>query len=224
VYGLATNRAKQRPFAASALLVHHIHIPHQTAPATPERALGTRGGKGGPFFAAGGANFAFPVDIFLDPAPCAVHGLATNRAKRRPLAAPARHAIHIHVPRDAAPAAPERALGARGSKGGPFFAAGGAHFADQVDIPLDPAPCAVHALATTRAKRRLPAAPALIVLHIHITRYSAPATPDWLLGASAGEIGLFFAADGALGHVFLVFWFWFWFFFFFSFFLGSTGF
>jgi hypothetical protein len=81
VHGLATNRAKRRLFAAPALLVLHIHIPRHAAPAAPERALGTRGGKDGLFFATRYALFGFQVDIPLDLAPRAVHGLATNRAK-----------------------------------------------------------------------------------------------------------------------------------------------
>jgi hypothetical protein len=133
-----------------------------------------------------------------------VHGLATNRAKRRPLAAPALFGHNIHITRHAAPAAPECALGARGGKGGAFFATGGAHFAFQVDIPLDSAPRAVHRLATNRAKRRHLAAPALFALHIHISRHTAPAAPERLLGASAGERGVFFAAHEALGHVFFL--------------------
>jgi hypothetical protein len=36
------------------------------------------------------------------------------------------------------------------------------------------------------------------VFHIHIPRHAAPAAPERLLGASAGETGAFFAADGAL--------------------------
>jgi hypothetical protein len=144
------------------------------------------------------------VDIPLDPAPRAVHGLATNRAKRRPLAAPAQLVLHIHIPRHAAPAAPECALGTRGGKDGPFFAAGGAHFVSQVDIPLAPAPRAVHGLATNRAKQRLLPAPALLFYHIHISRHTAPAAPERLLGASAGERGVFFAAHEALGHVFFL--------------------
>jgi hypothetical protein len=153
------------------------------------------------------------VDIPLDPAPRAMHGLATTRAKRRHLAASTHLALHIHIPSHAAPAAPHSALGACGGKGGLFFTASGAHFADQVGIPLDPAPCAVHGLATTRAKRRPLAALALLALHINITRHTAPAAPEWFLGASACKDGAFFAAHGALGHIFL-----FTFFFFFSFF------
>jgi hypothetical protein len=138
-----------------------------------------------------------------------VHGLATARAKGRQLAAPALLARHIHIPRHAAPAAPERALGARGGKCGNFFTAGRAHFVDQVDIPLDPAPGAVHFLATARAKGRQLAAPALLVYHIHVSRQTAPSAPERLFGASAGERGAFLAADGALGHVFFFFFFFF---------------
>jgi hypothetical protein len=205
VHGLATARAKRRLFAAYALIVLHINIPRHAAPAAPERTLGARGGKGGPGFAARGAHFADKVDIPADPAPGAVNGLATARAKRRHLAAPAPFTLHINIPRHAAPAAPERALGARGGKGGPGFAARGAHFADQVDIPLDPATRAVHFLATWRAKRRLLAAPAHFVLHIHIPGHTTPAAPDRLLGARAGERGAFFTAHRALGHVFFLF-------------------
>jgi hypothetical protein len=58
----------------------------------------------------------------------------------------------------------------------------------------------VHALAIARAKRQPLAAPAHIVLHIHITRDAAHAAPERLFGASAGVTGAFFAADGALCH------------------------
>jgi hypothetical protein len=131
-----------------------------------------------------------------------VHGLATARAKRRHLAAPALFVYHIHIPRHSARAAPERALGAKGRKGGLFLAARGAQFVFQVDIPPDPAPRTVHSLAITRAKHWLLAAPALLAHHVHITRDAAPATPERLLGASAGVQGAFFAADGALGRHF----------------------
>jgi hypothetical protein len=63
----------------------------------------------------------------------------------------------------------------------------------------------VHSLATARAIRRDLAAPALLVTHIHIPGHAASAAPERLLGASAGERGAFFAADGALGHVFFFF-------------------
>jgi hypothetical protein len=156
---------------------------------------------------AGCAHFAHQVDIPLDPAPGAVHGLATNRSKQRPLAAPAVLVHHIHIPWHAALAAPHSALGACGGKGGPFFAARRAHFVFQVDITFDPAPGAVHGLATNRAKRRILAAPAPFRFHINIPRHAAPAAPERVLGTSAGEIGAFFAADGALGHVFFFFFF-----------------
>jgi hypothetical protein len=68
----------------------------------------------------------FQVDIPLDPAPRAALGLATNRAKRRPFAAPALLVFHIHIPWHAAPAAPERLLGAGAGKKSAFFAANGA--------------------------------------------------------------------------------------------------
>jgi hypothetical protein len=136
-----------------------------------------------------------------------VHGLATNWAKRRLLAAPALLVYHIHIPRHAAPAAPERALGAIGGKVGACFAACRAHLAFQVDIPIDPAPRAVHGLASNRAKPRLLAAPALLFNHIHIPRHAARTAPHWLLGASTGVHGAFFAAGSALGHVFLLFFF-----------------
>jgi hypothetical protein len=126
VHGLATARTKRRLFAASALLVHNIHIPRHAAPAAPHSALGARGGKGGHFFAASGAHFVFQVDVTLDPAPRAVHGLATRLAKRRPLAAPAPFFYHIYIPHNAAPAAPERLLGTRASERGAFFTADGA--------------------------------------------------------------------------------------------------
>jgi hypothetical protein len=203
VHSLATARAKRRLLAAPALLVHHIHIPYQAARAAPESALGASGGKRGHFFAAGGAHIVCEVDIPLDPAPRAVHGLATARAKRRHLAAPALLVHHIHIPYQAARAAPERTLGACGGKGGFFSAAGGAHFVFQVDIPLDPAPRAVHFLSARGAKRWHLAAPALLGHNIHISRQATPAAPERLLGASAGERGVFFAADGALARHFL---------------------
>jgi hypothetical protein len=87
----------------------------------------------------------------------------------------------------------------------------------QVDIPLDPAPRAVHGLATGRAKRRLLAAPALLVHHVHIPGHAARAAPDRLFGASAGVHGAFFVADGALArHFFSSFLFFHFFFFFLS--------
>jgi hypothetical protein len=55
-----------------------------------------------------------------------VDSLSTARAKRRHLAAPARLALHIHIPRHAAPAAPERLFSAGAGKRGVFFAAHGA--------------------------------------------------------------------------------------------------
>jgi hypothetical protein len=82
-----------------------------------------------------------------------------------------------------------------------FFAAGGTHLAFQVDIPVDPAPRAAHALATARAKRWIFAAPALFAHHIHIPRHAARAAPERALGASTCEGGIFFTANCALGHV-----------------------
>jgi hypothetical protein len=75
----------------------------------------------------------------------------------------------------------------------------------KVDIPLDPAPRAVHFLASARAKRRPLAAPAPFIHHIHIPRHAAPAAPERLLGTSVGVQGVFFAAHEALGHVFFFF-------------------
>jgi hypothetical protein len=182
----------------------YIDIAPESAPRAPGRALAGRG-KVGQDRVAGAAHFADQVNIPLDPAPRAVHNLATTRAKRRLLAAPAFLFHHIHIPRYTTPAAPERALGARGGKGGLFFAARGALFVFQVDIPLDPAPRAVHFLATNRAKRRLLATPALLVHHIHIPRNTARAAPERLLGASAGENGVFFTTRGALARHFFSF-------------------
>jgi hypothetical protein len=208
VHGLATWRTKGRTLSAPAFLVRHIHIPSHAAPAAPERALGARGGKRRLFFAAGGAHLVFQVDIPRDSATRAVHYLSTWRTKRRHLATTAHLVLHIHITRHAAPAAPERALGAKGGKGGLFFAACRAHLIHQVDIPLDPAPRAVHGLATARTKRRLLAAPALLVHHIHIPSHAAPAAPEWLLGASTCEGGVFFAANCALAwHVFFFYFF-----------------
>jgi hypothetical protein len=211
---LSTARAKRRLFATSARLAPHIHISRHTASAAPHSTPGSRGGEGGLFFAAGAAHFADQVNIPLNPAPGAVHFLATNRAKRWLLVTPALLALYIHIPDKAAPAAPERALGAYGGKVGARFAASGAHFASQVDIPLDPAPRAVHNPATARAKRRLLAAPALFVHNIHIPRYTARAAPERLLCTCAGENGAFFAAAGAIGHFFFYRSFFFFFFFF----------
>jgi hypothetical protein len=194
VHNLATNRAKRRQLAAPAHLVNHIHITRNAAPATPHCALGARGGKAGHFLAARGALFVNQVDIPLDPAPRAVHGLATARAKRRLLAAPAQLALHIHIPRHAAPAAPECALGARGGKDGLLRAASGAHLVFQIDLPLDPAPSTVRFLSTCRAKRWLFAAPALFGHHIHIPRNAARAAPECALGARGGKGGTRFAA------------------------------
>jgi hypothetical protein len=127
------------------------------------------------------------VDIPLDPTPSAADGPATRLAKRRHLAASTLFALHIHIIRHSAPAAPERALGARGGKAGNFLAARGAHFADQVDIPPDPAPRAVHFLATNRAKYWHLAAPTLFALHIHIPCQSAPAASERSFGAQGGK-------------------------------------
>jgi hypothetical protein len=221
VHGLATRLAERRLYTAPALLVLHIHIPGHAAQAAPECALGARGGEDGVFFTASRAHFVTRVDIPLDPAPRAMHLLSTWRAKRRHLAAPALLGHNIHIPSHAAPAAPDRALGARGGKNGMFFSACGAHLANQVDIPVDPAPCAVHSLATGRAERRLFAASALLVLHIHIPSHAAPAAPERFLSASAGKRGAFFAAVGALGHACQLF---FPFFFFFIYFFFSQDF
>jgi hypothetical protein len=201
----AARRAKGGALgAAGAHAGVGIDIPPEPATGASGWALAGRG-KVGLDRVAGGAHLVFQVDIPVDPAPRAVRGLATNRAKRRLLAASALLTFHIHIPRHAAPAAPERALGARGGKGGHFFAAGGAHFADQVDISLDPAPRAVRGLATNRAKRRPLAAPALFARHIHIPRHAARAAPERLLGTSTCEGGAFFAAHGALArHFFTV--------------------
>jgi hypothetical protein len=57
-------------------------------------------------------------------------------------------------------------------------------------------------LSTARTKRRLFAASALLVHHVHIPGHAARAAPDRLFGASAGVHGAHFVADGALGHVF----------------------
>jgi hypothetical protein len=186
--------------------VFHINISRHAAPAAPECVLGACGGEGGLFFAAGGAHLAFQVDIPLDPAPSAVHGLATNRAKHWLRAASAFFVHHIHIPRHAAPSAPECALRANGGKGGLFFVASGAHLVHQVDIPLDPAPSAVHGLATNRAKRRPLAAPALFVRYIHISRNAAPTAPDRLFSAGAGKRSAFLTAHGAIArHLFFCF-------------------
>jgi hypothetical protein len=135
-----------------------------------------------------------------------MHLLSTWRAKRRHLAAPALLGHNIHIPSHAAPAAPDRALGARGGKNGMFFTASGAHIVFLVDIPLDPAPRAVYRLATAWAKHRPLAAPAPFMHNIHIPRHAAPAAPERFLSASAGKRGVFFTADGALGHFFFFFW------------------
>jgi hypothetical protein len=195
----AAHRAKGGALvAAGAHAGDNIDVAPEATPSAPVRALAGRG-KAGVDFVAGGAHFVSQVDIPLDPAPGAAHFLTTNRAKRRHFATPALLAHHIHISHHAAPAASERALGVCGGKGGRFFAARRAHFVFQVDITLDPAPRAVHFLATNRAKRRILAAPAPFVQNIHISRHAAPAAPERFLCASAGEIGAFFAADGALG-------------------------
>jgi hypothetical protein len=64
----------------------------------------------------------------------------------------------------------------------------------------------VHGFATNRAKGRHLATPAFLCHHIHIPRYTARAAPERLLGASAGENGVFFTTHGALArHFFQVF-------------------
>jgi hypothetical protein len=119
----ATYRAKSGVLgAAGANAGDNIDIASEAAPRAPSRAL-AGGGKAGTDFVACGAHLAFQVDIPLDPAPRAVDGLATNRAKRRMISTPALLAHNIHILRHAAPAAPERALGTRGGKAWHIFIA-----------------------------------------------------------------------------------------------------
>jgi hypothetical protein len=157
----------------------------------------------------GGADVVDNVDITLDPAVAAPVRAAARRAKGGVLGAAGAHAgDNIDIAPEATPRAPGRTL-TGGGKAGADFVAGCAHCASQIDVALDPAPRAVHGLATNRAKRRYLSATAPLMHHIHITWHATRAAPERLLGASAREIGAFFATHGALDHVFFFFFFFF---------------